>query len=326
MDSNQKPPLSPLFVLGFGILAVSTASILIRLAQREAPSLVIAAYRMGLATLILAPFGLKRSFIEIRGLQRTQIFGLLLSGVFLAFHFAAWITSLEYTSITSSVVLVTTTPLWVAIFSPVFLGEKLRREVWLGLALAMLGGAIVAFRDACTLGAAGLVCEPLQGLLEGKALLGNALALFGAFMAAGYMISGRRIRPHFSLVSYTFIVYGIAAVLLLVFVSIGGWTLVDYPAETFLWFLLLAIIPQILGHSSFNWALKYVPAAFVSLALLGEPVGTTVLAVLILREAPTALEIGGGAMILTGIYLASRAKSNSLQHQDSTEEPVRTES
>lgn len=325
MDSTQKPPLSPILVLGFGILAVSTASILIRLAQREAPSLVVAVYRMALATLILAPFGLKRSIVEIRGLQRRQIFGLLLSGVFLALHFAAWITSLEYTSITSSVVLVTTTPLWVAIFSPMFLGEKLRREVWLGLGLAMLGGAIVAFRDVCAITAGSLTCEPIQGLVEGRALLGNGLALFGAFMAAGYMISGRRIRPHFSLVSYAFTVYGIAAVLLMVIVLAGRYSIIDYPAKTFLWFLLLAIIPQILGHSSFNWALKYVPAAFVSLALLGEPVGTTVLAVLILREAPAALEIGGGVMILAGIYLASRAKSNGWQPQDSAEEAIRTE-
>lgn len=324
MDSQPKPPVPPLLVFGFGILAVSTASILIRFAQRDAPSMVIAAYRLGVATLILAPFGVKRSIVELRSLQPKQIIGLLFSGIFLAIHFAVWITSLEYTSITSSVVLVTTTPLWVALLSPLFLKEKLHREVWLGLVLAMLGGAIVAFHDACTIGTAGISCEPFQGFLGGKALIGNVLALIGAFSAAGYMILGRSIRPKFSLVSYTFVVYGISAVVLFGLVSIGRYSLVDYPAQTFVWFLLLGIIPQVLGHSSFNWALKYVPAAFVSLALIGEPVGATILAVIILREAPNAMEIVGGVMILAGIYLASRASSTVTKSQKSAEDLIRT--
>lgn len=313
MDHHQKPPVSPILVLGFGILAVSTASILIRMAQGEAPSLVIAAYRLGLATLILAPFGLKRSWIELRGLKRTQLRDLIVSGVFLAFHFAAWITSLELTTIASSVVLVTTTPLWVAIFSPLILGERSRKEVWIGLSLAIVGGCVVGLKDACHLFPGGFTCEGFQGLLSGKTLLGNALALFGAWMAAGYMIAGRRIRPHFSLLSYTFIVYGVAAIFLLLFVLIRGQSLIGYSPAIYLWFLLLAIIPQILGHSSFNWALRYLPAAFVSLALLGEPVGTTILAVILLRENPTIVELAGGILILIGIYLASRSEASLAQ-------------
>lgn len=312
MDSLSKPPISPLLVLGFGILAVSTASILIRLAQQDAPSIVIAAYRLGLATLILAPFGLRRSLREVRGLNRGQARDLILSGVFLAFHFAAWITSLELTSIASSVVLVTTTPLWVAIFSPLILGERSRREVWIGLSLAIVGGSIVALKGACQFDPTGFSCLGLQGQLAGRALLGNGLALFGAWMAAGYMIAGRRVRPHYSLVSYTFIVYGISAAFLLLFVLVSGQPLSGYPPVTYLWFLLLGIIPQILGHSSFNWALRYLPAAFVSLALLGEPVGTTILAVLILRENPAMIELIGGAMILSGIYLASRQEPRAV--------------
>jgi drug/metabolite transporter (DMT)-like permease len=317
MSTSSKPPFSPFIVLGFGILAVSTASILIRFAQQEAPSIVIAAYRLSLAALILAPFGLKRSIRELRGLNRGQICELALSGLFLAFHFAAWITSLEMTSIASSVVLVTTTPLWVAIFSPLILGERSRREVWIGLSLAILGGSIVGLKDACQFGSGGITCQGLQGLLGGRALFGNFLALFGAWMAAGYMIAGRRIRPHFSLVSYTLIVYGVSAFFLMLFVLISRQPLIGYPPETFLWFLLLALIPQILGHSSFNWALRYLPAAFVSLALLGEPVGTTILAVLILRENPTWVEIAGGALILTGIYLASRRENGTAGRRSS---------
>lgn len=319
MDHHQKPPVSPILVLGFGILAVSTASILIRMAQGEAPSLVIAAYRLGLATLILAPFGLKQSWLELRGLKRTQLRDLIVAGVFLAFHFAAWITSLELTTIASSVVLVTTTPLWVAIFSPLILGERSRKEVWIGLSLAIVGGCVVGLKDACHFFPGGFTCEGFQGLLSGKTLLGNALALFGAWMAAGYMIAGRRIRPHFSLLSYTFIVYGVAAIFLLFFVLIRGQSLIGYSPAIYLWFLLLGIIPQILGHSSFNWALRYLPAAFVSLALLGEPVGTTILAVILLRENPTIVELAGGILILIGIYLASRSEASLAQKSNGAE-------
>ncbi len=309
MNAPARSSLSPYIVLGFGILAVSTASILIRFAQQEAPSIVIAAYRLTLATVILAPFGLRRAVVELRGLNRGQLRDLALSGMFLAFHFAAWITSLEMTSIASSVVLVTTTPLWVAIFSPMLLGERSRREVWIGLSLAILGGSVVGVKDACQIVPEGIRCQGFEGLFGGQALLGNALALFGAWMAAGYMIAGRRIRPHFSLISYTFVVYGISALFLLLFTWFSGKSLVGFPPATYLWFLLLALIPQILGHSSFNWALRYLPAAFVSLALLGEPVGTTILAVIILREAPTWIEAAGGVLILAGIYLASRREA-----------------
>jgi len=310
MNDPSRLPVSPKFVLGFGIIAVSTASILIRFAQNEAPSIVIAAYRLGLATLILAPFAIKRSWIELHKLDRKQIRDLILAGIFLAFHFSAWIKSLELTTITSSVVLVTTTPLWVAIFSPLTLKERTRDEVWIGLSLAIIGGSIVGFKDACQFSSSGLICAGFQGMISETALPGNALALFGAWMAAGYMITGRRVRPNLSLISYTFIVYGLAAVLLHLFVGFSGQSMLGYSPETYLWFLLLGIIPQILGHSSFNWALRYLPAAFVSLALLGEPVGTTILAVVILREIPTFIEIAGGVLILFGIYLASRGEKS----------------
>ncbi|MHB1119648.1 MAG: DMT family transporter, partial [Bellilinea sp.] len=125
--------------------------------------------------------------------------------------------------------------------------------------------------------------------------------------AAGYMLVGRQVRPVLSLISYTFWVYSISAAALLFLIAFSGQPMTGYSTKTYLWFALLALIPQVIGHSSFNWALKYLPAAFVSLALLGEPVGTTILAVIFLREDPGAMEIIGGAMILSGIFLASRA-------------------
>lgn len=294
-------------VLLIGILAVSTASIFIRFAQKEASSLVIAAYRMTLAGLILAPVALPGAVRSMQALRPVQRWLILLSGLFLALHFGAWITSLEYTSVASSVVLVTTTPLWVAILSPLVLKERIRRETWFGLLIAMAGGVLVGFQESCTLQDGKLICLSLQDFLGGQAMLGNALALFGAFMAAGYMVVGRQVRPVFSLFSYTFWVYSISAVFLLLFVAISGEKFSGFAGTTYLWFTLLAVIPQVIGHSSFNWALKYLPAAFVSLALLGEPVGTTILAVIFLKEAPGMGELVGGALILVGIFLASRS-------------------
>lgn len=307
MNFFRKTADSPILVLTIGILAVSTASIFIRFAQKEASSLVIAAYRMTLAGLILAPFALPGAVHALRGISNRQKWLVVLSGIFLAVHFASWITSLEYTTVASSVVLVTTTPLWVAILSPIVLKEKIQRETWAGLILAMAGGTLVGFQQACSFQAEQFQCLPLREFVGGEALFGNALALLGAFMAAGYMLAGRQVRPVLSLFSYTFWVYSIAAVVLLVFVAVSGQPMTGYSGQTYLLFGLLALIPQVIGHSSFNWALKYLPAAFVSLALLGEPVGTTILAVIFLQEIPGILELTGGIMILAGIFLASRA-------------------
>jgi len=307
MNSPQRIAAPPMVVLLIGILAVSTASIFIRFAQKEASSLVIAAYRMTLAGLILAPVALPGAMRSLQALRPGQRWLILLSGLFLAFHFGAWITSLEYTSVASSVVLVTTTPLWVALLSPLVLKERIRRETWFGLLIAMAGGVLVGFQESCSLEAGKLICLSPQDFLGGRAMLGNALALFGAFMAAGYMVVGRQVRPVLSLFSYTFWVYSISAVYLLLFVALSGEKLTGFSGMTYLWFTLLAVFPQVIGHSSFNWALKYLPAAFVSLALLGEPVGTTILAVIFLKEAPGTAELVGGALILAGIFLASRS-------------------
>lgn len=306
MKNIQKPPASPILVLAIGILAVSTASILIRFAQEEASSLVIAAYRMTLAALILAPFALPKAIKAFGSLNFRQRWLVVLSGLFLAIHFASWITSLEYTTVASSVVLVTTTPLWVALLSPLVLKERMQRGIWLGLLLAMAGGMLVGLQHACSFTGGQLLCSPWSEFFSGKGLLGNALALLGAFMAAGYMLIGRQVRPVFPLLSYTFWVYSVAAAALLIFVAVSRQQVTGFSAQTYLWFALLALIPQVIGHSSFNWALKYLPAAFVSLALLGEPVGTTILAVIFLEEVPGLLELIGGVMILTGIFLASR--------------------
>lgn len=306
MDKKLNPQSSATIVLLFGIVCVSTAAILIRYAQEEVSSLVIAAYRLGVASLFLLPVVLFKTRSEIRSLPKTVWFQLTLAGIFLGLHFAAWITSLEMTSVASSVVLVTTTPLWVALFSPLILKERLNRGIWLGLLLSMSGGILVGLHQTCTLSGLNLTCSGLEDMLQGRVLVGNLLALAGAWLSASYLMVGRKVRPHLSLFSYTFIVYGVAAVLLVLMAGVRHLPFVGFSARSYLFLILLGIIPQLLGHSSFNWALRYVPATFVSVALLGEPIGATILAILFLRESPSLGELVGGMLILAGIYLASR--------------------
>jgi drug/metabolite transporter (DMT)-like permease len=294
------------------ILAVSTASIFIRLAQKDAPSLVIAAIRLTLASLALAPFALLQHKDEIRSLTRREWILAILSGIFLSIHFASWITSLEYTTVVASVVLVSTGPLWVALLSPLFLREFPSRWVWIGMIFALLGGILVGLSDACALNGTNLICPPLSDLLSGSAFLGNFLALLGALTVAGYLMIGRRLRAKISLVPYIFIVYSVAAIALIVYMLLAGQSPFGYPQLTYVWMLCLALIPQLIGHSTYNWALRYMPASLVSVTTLGEPIGSAILAFFLLSETPGMLTLLGGVFILVGIYLASITKNSPL--------------
>lgn len=284
------------------------ASIFVRYAQSYSPSLVIAAYRLSIAALVLAPVALLRHRGDLARLSRRDLTFALFSGVFLAFHFGAWISSLEFTTVASSVVLVSTTPLWVGLLAPITIREPLSRLVVYGLALALIGGVIVGISNACSLEGASLICPPASIFLRGEAFTGNLLALSGAFMGAAYILIGRRLRVKMRLIPYITLVYGMAALVLVFLMLFRGYSPFGYPPQAFLWFLLLALVPQLLGHSSFNWALGYLSAAYVSIALLGEPVGSTVLAFFLLQETPSALEIFGAILILSGIYVASRSE------------------
>ncbi len=294
-----------------GVAAVSTAAIFIRFAQQEgSPSIVIAAARLTIASLVLAPYALTRYRSDIRQLSKQEWGLALLSGFFLALHFGTWITSLEFTSVASSVVLVSTTPLWVAILAPVVLRERLGVAAGVGLVLALAGGTVVGLSDACIWHSGTIICPPLRSFFAGKAALGDLLALVGAWMAAGYILAGRKVRLKMSLIPYVFIVYGMAAIVLIVIMLSLKESPAGLPPIAYLWFVLLALIPQLLGHSTFNWALKYLPASFVSIALLGEPVGSTILAYFIFQEAPGWTKIGGAMLILAGIWMAASGGKN----------------
>jgi drug/metabolite transporter (DMT)-like permease len=291
--------------LAVAILAVSTASIFIRFAQQEAPSLVIAALRISFAILALAPLALSRHRAELLALSRRDLALALLSGLFLAVHFATWITSLEYTTVASSVIFVSTGPLWVALVSPLFLNEHLSRAALIGLALALIGGAIVALSDACAWNG-GLVCPELSAGMQGTRMWGNFLALAGAWAVTGYLVIGRSLRARMSLIPYIFVVYGMASLVLLAVMFAAGESPFGYRPVVYLWILFLALVPQLIGHSTYNWALRYLPASLVATANLGEPICSALLAFLILHENLTALTLIGGGLILAGIYLASR--------------------
>ena len=292
MASGARPSVPPLVGIVIGIAAVSSASILIRFAQREAPSLVIAAARLTLASLILMPLALTRYRREYHRLTRRDAWLAILSGIFLAVHFATWISSLGYTTVASSTVLVSTSPLFVAIMAWLFLREKIGPAVIAGLAVALAGSVIIALNDR-------------SGAMR-NALTGDLLAFAGAVAVAGYLLIGRRLRAKLSLIPYVAVVYGTAAVVLLAMVLVTRERVVGYSPIIYLWLLLLALVPQLLGHSAFNWALAHLPATFVAVATLGEPIGSTILAYIILGETPTLIKILGAALILVGIVVAWR--------------------
>ncbi len=252
-------------------------------------SLAVAAWRLTLATAVLTPLALTTCRAEWRTLTRREWGLIVASGLLLAVHFYTWITSLALTSVAASVVLVTTAPLFVGAISHFFLKEHLSRPVVRGMAVALAGSLIVGLADA------GEGAHPITG---------DLLALLGALSVAGYMLIGRKLRAHLSLLGYVFPVYGTAALALMGAALWSGVALSGYPTSVWLWLVLVAVFPQVIGHSLLNWALGHVSATFVSLAVLGEPIGSTLLAWLVLHEPPTFGALIGGLLILIGITMA----------------------
>jgi drug/metabolite transporter (DMT)-like permease len=244
------------------------------------------------ASLLLLPFvSNQRTW---RSWNKKEIGWLILSGFFLSLHFASWITSLKYTSVASSVVLVTTHPIFVGLGSWLFLKEPLGIHLILGILLSVLGSGLISYGDMT---------------LSEEALLGDGLALIGAMTASGYFLVGRKMRRNQDLLSYIFPVYSTAGLALAIFSLLFQKSFFGYSAMTYLFMFLLALIPQLIGHTTFNWALRYLPASMVSITILGEPIGSTLLAYFILGEKLTLLKILGGIFIFAGILIALKKKS-----------------
>ena len=305
MKKDAIPPAAPYLVILIGIAAVSTASLFIRFTQEYVPSITIAAFRLVLAAVLLLPYTLIKHRKELSSLSREDIGYALVAGFFLAIHFAVWITSLEYTSVASSVVLVTTTPLWVSMMAPIFLKERTPRVAFIGMFVALLGGAIIALSDVCSWLPGGISCASKEGSFSSTTLLGDFLAILGAIAAAFYLMIGRHLRRKVSLTPYVFLVYSVAGLFLVLAMLILDGVPPIYPTSVYGWLLALAILPQLVGHSIFNWSLKYLPTGYVSVNLLGEPIGSIILAYFFLDEMPQGTKIIGAILILAGIGLAS---------------------
>ncbi|UCD17048.1 MAG: DMT family transporter [Candidatus Zixiibacteriota bacterium] len=278
-----------LFVATF---AVSWAAILIKLAG--AGPLPTAFYRMALSSIILAIPAYPKARATLRILTRRQLALLVFSGFMLGLHFASWITSLFYTSISNSVILVSTNPAFVLISEAVILKEKIPVRSVVGMIVALAGIIIISGGDFS---------------LGREYIIGDVLAIFGAVCVALYLIAGRQLRAGMDNLSYTFPVYSLAALTILVFTIADGESLVDYPARTWLFFLLLALIPTLMGHSLYNWLLKYTSAHLVATTVLGEPVGATILAIIFFDQIPGWTTILGGILILSGIFIVLRKSS-----------------
>lgn len=301
--------LDPMVAVGIAVLAVSTSAILVRLS--DAPSLVKASYRVLFMTLTVAPF-LPRYLPELREVSVRDLLYATLAGIALAAHFAAWFESLEWTTVAASVTLVQTQPAFVAVGAWLLLDERLTPRMVGGIVVAMLG--VVAM----TLG------DPLLAVLPGDApvldtlgrtfvgsgyLYGDVLAVIGAVMAATYMLAGRSIRQRLSLVPYVFVVYSVCTVTLLAVTASQGVPLLGYPQHEWLLFGAMALGPGLFGHTLINWALKHIESSIVSVSLLGEPVGSTLLALALFTEVPGPATIVGGGVVLLGIYVTTRART-----------------
>jgi drug/metabolite transporter (DMT)-like permease len=288
----MRRPSLPLLVLLAGVLIVSTSSILIRFAQQAgAPSLSIAAWRLALASLVLTPILLLRGRAELRALSRRDLLLAMASGAFMAVHFASWISSLAYTSVASSVALVSTNPLWVGLASLLLFRERLAWRTLAGVGATLLGTIMIGLADRAS--------------TQPNPALGNLLALVGSATVSGYLLIGRDLRRRIGVLSYIYVVYTTAAVILVLWALLARQPLLGFPPSVYLLLLGLALGPQLLGHTSFNYALSTLSATFVAVAILGEPVGSALLAFVVFDERFTPLQLAGFLLLMLGIFLAS---------------------
>ncbi|WEN40877.1 hypothetical protein CKCBHOJB_00410 [Thauera sp. GDN1] len=287
----------PFVVLGIGLVAISFSAIFARLAQAEGVnSLAVATWRLGLAALIVTPVALLQSRHELARLTPRQIGMALAAGFLLALHFATWISSLEYTSVASSTALVTTNPLWIGLASFLIFRETPTKMMIGGIALSFAGSLFIFWSDSQTAGAGS---DPM---------FGNLLALIGSWCFSAYLLIGRRLRAGLGLPAYIWLAYGAAALFLFAASGAGGVELFALSNTAWLVLLAMALGPQLLGHTAYNWSLRYVSATFVAVVTLGEPVGSALMAFIIFGEGFAPLQFVGFSLLLAGIYLAAKGE------------------
>lgn len=289
--------VSPIAVLCVAVLAVAHGAIFVRLAG-DAPALAVAAWRLTLATGIVLPLVLLRYRAGFRALDARLMVLLIVAGGLLAAHFATWISSLEYTSISNSVVLVSTAPVWVALLGRLTGSLTLSRLMTWAVAMSV-AGAIVIGAGSMRVGI--------------TTLTGDLLALAGAVCMGAYLLIAQRIQRALAFGPYVLLVYGIAAAFLWATALLSGTRMGGFDANT--WWALggIAVISQVIGHSGYNWSLRHLRPDFVAVTLLGEPVLASLLGLLLFGERIPAATLAGGAIILTAIAMAARAQFEAPQ-------------
>lgn len=280
-------------IIVLGVLGASFSAIFVRLSQ--APSLVLVFYRMLLATAVLLPFCLIRHRKELREMTKRELLLSALSGVFLGLHFACYFSSLRYTSIAASVVLVDTEVFFVAVISLILWKKRISKFGWMGIGVAFMGSVLIALSDAGG---------------GSNVLLGDGLALLGAVFVAVYTLIGTVVRRNRSTTVYTTVVYGSGALTVLLVLLLTGTSPVGYEAADYLAALGLAVFCTLMGHSIFSWGLHYESPAFVSMAKLLEPVFATIMGIFLFREIPGGMVALGGFIVIFGVaFYCLRADS-----------------
>ncbi|WP_066187477.1 MULTISPECIES: DMT family transporter [Gracilibacillus] len=277
----------PYIAIIFGVLSVSTAAVFVKMAG-DVPAAVTANYRLLFASLILLPYIGYRKREELRKLGKKEWLLTLMAGASLGIHFIVWFESFQYTSVASSTVIVTLQPIFAFIGTYIFFNERFSAGSVISMIIAIFGSCIIAWGDF---------------QVAGEALYGDLLALLGAIFITIYFLFGQGVRTQISVMSYTFIAYTSGAVIILIYNLIVQNPLTGFQPNEWLIFLALAIIPTILGLNLLNWALKWLSASVISMAILFEPIGASLLAYLILHELVSWSQWLGGTVVIFGLLL-----------------------
>ncbi|NVM29614.1 MAG: DMT family transporter [Candidatus Helarchaeota archaeon] len=295
----SKPRINPHIVIAVGVLGTSFAAIFVR--WSSSTPLLLAFYRLLFTVFIIIPIFLwMRGWRQLRTLAPKNILIIMGAGVALAFHFVLWFASLDYTSIASAVVLVDISAIFTAVFAYLILKERLSRRRILGISIAFIGVVVISLTD-------------WSGTSE-FALLGDMLAISAAAFSAIYFVAGRKSRQGLDVIPYVFLLYITCTITLLSACLLTGTPLFPSSSQEYLIFIGIAVVSTIFGHTLYNWALKYVDASVVGVALLAEPIGSILLGLAIFIEIPHPIVIAGGALVLGGIYLSFRKNKNATEN------------
>nr|WP_300091354.1 DMT family transporter [Sedimentibacter sp.] len=269
-----------------GTFFTSLSSIIIR--YSTAPALVISAYRMLFTCMMLLFPVMIKSRKEFREISKKDFILCILSGIFLALHYASWISSIKMTTIANSTVLVACSPMFVALANFVLIKERPSSRMLIGIIMSLAGTAIIAMGSS--------------GSTQTSMMTGNILAFAGAIFVAGYLVIGGIVRKNLSAGIYVFIVYSVSAVVLFAMCFASSTPVYPYPAKEFALFFALAFFCSILGHTVYNYLVKYFSSTLISVSTLSEPIFASILALIIFREIPSVYTLGGGIIIITGIF------------------------